>query len=126
MIGALDTFEALRAWDDAAIETQQHNDRRGDCTLSSLAGELRLSDEVVRAELSRGFTRWKAVLENGFRAALQTEPRSPRPCERPTLWEQHWIPLSRASTRSPPQDKSLEQGRPFETANSDALTSSGR
>jgi len=65
-LGALDSFEALRAWADAAIERQSQNDGRGDCTLSSLAGELGGGDEESRAELSTGFLRWKSLLEQSL------------------------------------------------------------
>ena len=40
IMGALDSLEALRAWADAAIEHQEQNGGRGECTLGSLAGEL--------------------------------------------------------------------------------------
>src|SRR4051812_37042564 len=52
MMGTLDSFGALRAWADAAIERQEQNDGRGDCTLGSLAGELGAADEDSRADLS--------------------------------------------------------------------------
>lgn len=67
-IGALDSFEALRAWADAAIERQQENDCRGNCSLGSLAGELSASDEESRTDLANGFLRWKDLLLNGLRA----------------------------------------------------------
>ncbi|MET0695138.1 MAG: TetR family transcriptional regulator [Propionibacteriaceae bacterium] len=67
-IGALDSLDALQAWADAAIERQAQHDGRGDCTLSSLAGELSGSDEDSRAELCTGFLRWKALLEHGLGA----------------------------------------------------------
>jgi TetR/AcrR family transcriptional repressor of nem operon len=65
-LGALDSFEALQAWADAAVERQSMNDGRGDCTLSSLAGELGGSDEESRVELSTGILRWKALLEESL------------------------------------------------------------
>ena len=65
-LGALDSFDALQAWADAAIENQAANDGRGGCTLSSLAGELSGSDEGSRAELTTGFLRWKALLEQSL------------------------------------------------------------
>lgn len=67
-IAALDSFEALRAWADAAIERQQENDCRGDCTLGSLAGELSVSDEESRTDLANGFMRWKDLILNGLQA----------------------------------------------------------
>ena len=65
-LGALDSFDALQAWADAAVESQARDDGRGGCTLSSLAGELSGSDEGSRAELSTGFLRWKALLEQSL------------------------------------------------------------
>ena len=70
-LGALDSFDALRAWADAAIENQAKDDARGGCTLSSLAGELSGSDEGSRVELSSGFLRWKALLEQSL-GSMQT------------------------------------------------------
>jgi TetR/AcrR family transcriptional repressor of nem operon len=69
-IGALDSFDALRAWADAAIARQGDNDGRGNCNLGTLAGELSLSDEQSRAQLSDGFLRWKELLYTGL-AAMQ-------------------------------------------------------
>jgi len=31
IMGALDSFDALRAWADAAVEHQEHNSGRGEC-----------------------------------------------------------------------------------------------
>jgi TetR/AcrR family transcriptional regulator, transcriptional repressor for nem operon len=66
-LGALDSFDALQAWSDAAIESQRLNDGRGECNLGTLAAELSVSDEDSRAELSTGFLRWKDVLRTGLR-----------------------------------------------------------
>jgi TetR/AcrR family transcriptional repressor of nem operon len=68
MMGALDSFEALRAWADAAVERQRQNDCRGDCTLASLAGELSATDEDSRQDLSAGFLRWQRLLHDGLAA----------------------------------------------------------
>jgi TetR/AcrR family transcriptional regulator, transcriptional repressor for nem operon len=67
-IAALDSFEALRAWADAAIERQRENDCRGDCSLGSLAGELSTSDEESRTDIANGFLRWKDLILNGLQA----------------------------------------------------------
>jgi AcrR family transcriptional regulator len=67
-IAALDSFEALRAWADAGIERQRENDGRGDCNLSSLAGELSTGDEEARTDIANGFLRWKDLILNGLRA----------------------------------------------------------
>jgi hypothetical protein len=68
MMGSLDSFDALRAWADAAIERQEQNDGRGECTLGSLAGELSGADEQSREDLSNGFLRWQALLHDGLLA----------------------------------------------------------
>ena len=65
-LGALDSLDALQAWADAAIERQQVNDGRGECNLGTLAGELSVSDEDSRAEISTGFLRWAEVLRGGL------------------------------------------------------------
>ncbi len=66
-IGALDTFDALQAWADAAIERQDQNDGRGECSLGTLAAELSAGDAESRAELSSGFLRWQELLRDGLR-----------------------------------------------------------
>jgi TetR/AcrR family transcriptional regulator, transcriptional repressor for nem operon len=71
MMGALDSLEALRAWADAAVERQEQNDCRGDCTLPSLAGELSATDEDSRQNLSTGYLRWQTLLHDGL-AAMRT------------------------------------------------------
>ncbi|MEU8222170.1 TetR family transcriptional regulator [Kribbella sp. NPDC048915] len=67
-LGALDSFEALRAWADAAIARQREQDGRGSCDLTTLAGELAVHDEDSRAEICQGFLRWKQVLSEGLHA----------------------------------------------------------
>ncbi|MEU0551013.1 TetR family transcriptional regulator [Micromonospora sp. NPDC005979] len=67
MMGALDSFDALRAWADAAIERQEQNGGRGECTLGSLAAELS-ADEESHEELNQGFLRWQALLLDGLGA----------------------------------------------------------
>lgn len=68
IMGVLDSFDALRAWADAAIEHQEHNGGRGDCTLTSLAGELGPADEQAREELCNAFDRWRTLLHDGLKA----------------------------------------------------------
>ncbi|MBM9510135.1 TetR/AcrR family transcriptional regulator [Actinacidiphila acididurans] len=68
IMGALDSFDALQAWADAAIEHQEHNSGRGDCTLTSLAGELSPTDEQTREDLCNAFQRWQSLLRNGLQA----------------------------------------------------------
>jgi TetR/AcrR family transcriptional regulator, transcriptional repressor for nem operon len=67
-MGALDSFDALRAWADAAVEHQEHNSGRGGCTLTSLAGELGPADEQTREDLCNGFQRWQSLVHDGLRA----------------------------------------------------------
>ena len=67
-VTALDSFDALRAWADAAIERQVETGCRGDCNLGSLAGELSVRDEESRTDLANGFLRWKDLLLDGLRA----------------------------------------------------------
>ena len=67
-VGALDSFEALRAWADAAIARQGENNGGAECSLGTLAGELTASDELTQAEISRGFLRWKESLHAGLGA----------------------------------------------------------
>lgn len=68
VMGALDSFDALRAWADAAIENQEHNSGRGDCTLASMAGELSPADEQTRTDLCNVFLRWQGLLHDGLQA----------------------------------------------------------
>lgn len=68
VMGALDSFDALRAWADAAIENQEHNNGRGDCTLASMAGELSPADEQTRTDLCNVFLRWQGLLHDGLQA----------------------------------------------------------
>jgi TetR/AcrR family transcriptional regulator, transcriptional repressor for nem operon len=68
VMGALDSFDALRAWADAAVEHQEGMGGRGDCTLTSLAGELSPTDEQAREDLCNAFLRWQSLLHNGLRA----------------------------------------------------------
>jgi TetR/AcrR family transcriptional regulator, transcriptional repressor for nem operon len=67
LMGALDSFDALQAWADAAVESQEHNSGRGDCTLTSLAGELSPTDEQAREDLCNVFGRWQSLLHDGLR-----------------------------------------------------------
>lgn len=68
IMGALDSFDALRAWADAAVENQEHNSGRGECTLTSLAGELNPADDQTREDLCNAFQRWQSLLHDGLRA----------------------------------------------------------
>jgi len=68
LMGALDSFDALRAWADAAVEHQERNSGRGECTLTSLAGELGPADEQAREDLCNGFQRWQSLVHDGLGA----------------------------------------------------------
>jgi TetR/AcrR family transcriptional repressor of nem operon len=68
MMGLLDSLDALRAWADAAIEHQEQNGCRGECTLSSLTGELGAGDDESRRDLSSGLLRWQGLLHDGLLA----------------------------------------------------------
>lgn len=68
VMGALDSVEALRAWADAAVEHQERNDGRGECTLASLTGELGASDDQVREDLGKGLVHWQSLLHDGLEA----------------------------------------------------------
>lgn len=65
IMGALDSYDALRAWCEAAIE---HLEESGVCSLASLAGELTASDVETREDLYQAFLRWQELLLNGLRA----------------------------------------------------------
>ncbi|MBL7258562.1 TetR/AcrR family transcriptional regulator [Paractinoplanes lichenicola] len=66
IMGALDSFDALRAWADAAVEHQERNSGRGDCSLTALAGELGPTDDQAREDLCQAFLRWQSVLHDGL------------------------------------------------------------
>ena len=68
IMGALDSVDALQAWADAAVEHQEHNSGRGECTLTSLAGELGPADEQTREDLCNGFQRWRSLVHDGLQA----------------------------------------------------------
>jgi AcrR family transcriptional regulator len=68
IMGLLDSFDALRAWAEAAIDNQEHHSGQGECTLASLAGELGPADDQTREELCNGFLRWRSLLHDGLLA----------------------------------------------------------
>jgi len=65
-LGALDSFEALQAWADAAVE--RHEGAGGRCDLSTLAAELSAGDPSSRGEIREGYERWRGVLLDGLAA----------------------------------------------------------
>jgi TetR/AcrR family transcriptional repressor of nem operon len=68
IMGALDSFDALQAWADAAVDHQRHSGGRGACSLTSLAGELGPADEETREDLCNGFQRWRSLVHDGLQA----------------------------------------------------------
>lgn len=68
MLGPLDSFEALRAWADAAVENLAHGSGHGACTLAMLAGSTSPGDEQTRDEICSAFVRLQALLLDGLRA----------------------------------------------------------
>lgn len=68
MLGTLDSFEALRAWADAAVENLAHGSGHGACTLAMLAGSTSPGDEQTRDELCSAFVRLQSLLLDDLRA----------------------------------------------------------
>jgi AcrR family transcriptional regulator len=68
MLGPLDSFEALRAWADAAVENLAHTSGHGAPTLAMLAGSTSPGDEQTRDALCSAFVRLQSVLLDGLRA----------------------------------------------------------
>jgi TetR/AcrR family transcriptional repressor of nem operon len=68
MLRPLDSFDALRAWADAAVENVDHGGGHGACTLAMLAGSVSPGDEQTRDELCSAFTRLQSLLQDGLAA----------------------------------------------------------
>ena len=62
----LDSFEALRAWCDAAVAGQERREYEGGCEIGSLAGELVEIDPATRADLVEAFERWERPIREGL------------------------------------------------------------
>ena len=56
---------------DVAIDYQDMDNGRGDCTLTLLAGELSSTDEEAREDLCNAFLRWQTLLHDGRQAMLE-------------------------------------------------------
>jgi TetR/AcrR family transcriptional regulator, transcriptional repressor for nem operon len=62
----LDSFEALRAWCDAAAARQEAHGCAGGCEIGSLASELAESNDATRADLVAAFDLWEAPIRAGL------------------------------------------------------------
>jgi TetR/AcrR family transcriptional repressor of nem operon len=67
-LGALDSFDALRAWRDNFIAIEQHLECKGGCPIGSLAGQLAETSTSYRDDLARGFTEWESAIHDGIQA----------------------------------------------------------
>jgi TetR/AcrR family transcriptional regulator, transcriptional repressor for nem operon len=72
IVGGQETFDlsslnGLRAWRDWVIEHQQEVNCTGGCPIGSLGSELAETDPEARAQVSDGFKRWEATIQNGLR-----------------------------------------------------------
>jgi TetR/AcrR family transcriptional repressor of nem operon len=64
----VDSFEGLRAWANAAVESLAHGFGHGACTLAMLTGSTSPDDEQTREELCSAFVRLQSLLLVGLRA----------------------------------------------------------
>ncbi|MFJ9542548.1 TetR/AcrR family transcriptional regulator [Streptomyces sp. NPDC101225] len=64
----LDSIQALEAWRDAIITSQQARGCRGGCPIGSLAAELSDADPQARAQLAAGYTQWEDAIRDGLRS----------------------------------------------------------
>jgi TetR/AcrR family transcriptional repressor of nem operon len=67
-LGALDSFDALRAWRDHLIALEQQLGCKGGCPIGSLAAELAEVSTVFREDLALAFRQWESAICNGVRA----------------------------------------------------------
>jgi AcrR family transcriptional regulator len=81
-LGALDSFQALRAWGDACIAEASTVYVRGGCIYGSLTGELLEADGDVLDDLAAGYERWLNLFHDGLAAMRQrgdlTDDADPR------------------------------------------------
>jgi AcrR family transcriptional regulator len=66
--GALDSWQALRAWGDACVTQIPTVYQRGGCIYGSLTGELLEADGEVLDDLAAGYERWLTVFHDGLAA----------------------------------------------------------
>lgn len=71
LLSRLDSFEALAAWRDMLVDSQQRHNYTGGCPLGSLANELADADEEARTIAAEGFARWSFAISKGLRAMHQ-------------------------------------------------------
>lgn len=64
-LGALDSFDAVRAWADSSIDIHERSPDGHTCDLTVLAGGLS-ADEDSRADLAGGFQRWASLIRDGL------------------------------------------------------------
>ena len=69
--GALNSFEALRAWAEATVDRQAGLGGR-QCDLTTLAGELSGVDDAAKSEFVDGFNRWRRALRSGLQNMQET------------------------------------------------------
>jgi TetR/AcrR family transcriptional regulator, transcriptional repressor for nem operon len=65
-LGALDSFEALRAWADACVADIDTVYRLGGCVYGSLALELIDADDEIRDDLADGYDQWLELFQTGL------------------------------------------------------------
>ena len=68
LLAVPDSLNSLQRWRDRIVEITADNGPEGGCPLGQLAAELAATDETARGELVDGFTRWRALLEEGLQA----------------------------------------------------------
>jgi AcrR family transcriptional regulator len=67
-LGALDSFQALRAWGDACVAQVPTVYLRGGCIYGSLTGELLEADSDVLDDLAAGYDQWLKLFHDGLAA----------------------------------------------------------
>jgi TetR/AcrR family transcriptional repressor of nem operon len=65
-LNRLDSFQALQDWADINVQYQLDLDCVGGCTFGSLAGELPLSDDEIRADVTAVYDEWIALFRTAF------------------------------------------------------------
>jgi TetR/AcrR family transcriptional repressor of nem operon len=68
LLARLDSMDALRAWADLYVSTEEQLGYEGGCPLGSLGSELAETDAAARQDVERGFARWEEAIRDGLRA----------------------------------------------------------